>query len=179
MQQHCRFVLLAESKHVKTGTADSSPMKIKHHTNMAKKATKKAAKAASKKSTMKPRCGSHPNALGLEGRGVEVPVIEEINDAVHDYELIMRQRVKLTAKEVPAKQLVVSLMEKHEDVLRNPSTGTLQYHLDDKRYIEIMPAKVQIKFKEDKPKKAKRNKVEDTNDLEPEEQAARDAENQD
>lgn len=117
---------------------------------MAKKAKAKPAKKGSKK----PRDGSHPNALGLEGAGVEVVVIEEITNAINDYEKIMRARVSLTAKETPAKQSVVDLMSAHADQLRNPKNGLLQYHIDDKRYVEIEPAKVKIKFKEDKPKKA-------------------------
>lgn len=130
-------------------------MKFKTKAAMPKKGKAKPAKKGSKK----PRDGSHPNALGLEGPGVEVVHIPEISEAIEGYEKIMRARVSLTAKETPAKQSVVDLMSAHADKLRNPKNGLLQYHVDDKRYVEITPAKVQIKFKEDKPKKAKKAKA--------------------
>lgn len=172
------FLLLSRLKSEKTATLIAANMKIKTKPNMAKKPAKKAPKKGKKA----PRDGNHPNALGLKGPGVEIMSIPELDEALKEYEKIMRARVALTAKEVPAKQGVVALMEKNAEKLRNPKTGNLTYHIDDKRYVEIEPAKVKIKFKADKPARKPKGsgKVEDTSKLEPEQQAAIDAgENQD
>lgn len=125
-------------------------MKFKTKAMPKKKAAGAGKKAPKKKA---PRDGSSPNALGLEGPGVEVIEIPEVSAAIAKYKRIMTARVKLTAEEVPAKEAVVSEMSKHADKLRDPKTGTLKYHIDDKHYVEITPSKVQIKFREDKPKK--------------------------
>lgn len=129
-----------------------------------------AKKAASKK---KPKDGSDMNALGLKGPGVEVPRISALTKAINEYEVIKDQRCALTTKEVPAKQKVITLMDAHADKLRNPKTGTLMYPLDDKRFVEIEPAKVKIKFHSEKPQKPKKQKA-DSGELEPEQQQARD-----
>jgi hypothetical protein len=130
---------------------------------MAKKAAKKA---------KKPVNGMDPNALGLKGTGVEVIRIAAITKAINAYEEIKNQRCLLTPQEVKTKQAVIEAMKKHEDKLRNPSTGNLEYHLDDNRYVIIEPAKVTIKFKDEKPEKKKgKGKSED---LEPEAQLAQD-----
>lgn len=118
---------------------------------MAKKtAAKKAAKQA-RKNAKKPK----QEELGLTGPGVEVPRIPAITKAVNEYLEIKDARCLLTPKEVKAKEKVVGLMKEHEDELRNPQTGNLQYPLDDERYIEIEPAKVTIKVRDSKPTKAK------------------------
>lgn len=129
-------------------------------------ATKKAAAKKSKK----PVDGNDPNALGLKGTGVEVVRIAVITKAINAYEEIKNQRCLLTPQEVKTKQAVIEAMKKHEDKLRNPATGNLEYHLDDNRYVIIEPAKVTIKFKDEKPEKKKKGAV----DLEPEQQLAQD-----
>lgn len=132
---------------------------------MAKKASKKPAKK-------KPVDGNDPNALGLEGAGVAVVRIASITRAINEYEEIKNERCALTPKEVKGKQKVIELMTAHEDKLRNPSTGNLEYHLDDNRYVIIEPAKVKIKFKDEKPEKKKKGAKDE--DLEPEQQEALD-----
>ena len=117
--------------------------------------TKKAAKKAKQQ-----RNGDDPNALGLEGAGVEIVRIEEVTEAIEAYEKIKNARCKLTPKEVEAKTKVVALMEQHEEQLRNKTTGNLEYHLDDNRYVVIEPAKVKIKFRDEKPEKAKKAAME-------------------
>jgi hypothetical protein len=128
-----------------------------------------AKKAAAKKKA--PKDGSDPNALGLEGPGVSVVRIASITKAINEYEEIKTQRCALTPQEVKTKQKVIELMEKNADKLRNPNTGCLEYHLDDNRYVVIEPAKVKIKFKDEKPAKTRKGKTED---LEPEQQQAQD-----
>lgn len=130
------------------------------------------AKKAAAKKTKKPAVdGNDPNALGLKGTGVEVVRIAAITKAINEYEDIKTQRCALTPQEVKTKQAVIEAMKKHEDKLRNPATGNLEYHLDDNRYVIIEPAKVTIKFKDEKPEKKKKGKSED---LEPEQQLAQD-----
>lgn len=133
------------------------------------------AKKAAKKSTKKPVDGNDPNALGLSGPGVEVKRIASITKAINAYEEIKNQRCLLTPQEVKTKQKVIELMEQHADDLRNPTTGNLEYHLDDNRYVVIEPAKVKIKFKDEKPTKKKKGKTStDGGDIEPEAQEALD-----
>lgn len=127
------------------------------------------AKKASKK---KPADGLDPNALGLKGTGVEVVRIAVITKAINEYEDIKTQRCALTPQEVKTKQKVIELMEKNAEKLRNPNTGNLEYHLEDNRYVIIEPAKVTIKFKDEKPEKKKRKGKEEN--LEPEQQHALD-----
>jgi hypothetical protein len=98
--------------------------------------------------------------------------IAAITKAINEYEDIKTQRCALTPQEVKTKQKVIELMEKNEDKLRNPQTGNLEYHLDDNRYVVIEPAKVKIRFRDEKPEKKKgKGKSED---LEPEAQLAQD-----
>ncbi len=129
---------------------------LKHRTHkaMPKKAAKKTKPAARKKGKTI-RDGNDPNALGLEGIGVEVKRIPVITKAINEYLEIKDARCLLTPKEVKAKDKVVTLMKEHEEELRNPQTGNLVYPLDDQRYIEIEPAKVTIKVRDQKPAKAK------------------------
>lgn len=123
-------------------------------TTMAKKAAKKpATKKAEKKRTQA--------ELGLSGPGVEVKRIPAITKAVNEYLEIKDARCLLTPKEVKSKEKVVTLMKEHEDELRNPQTGNLQYPLDDERYIEIEPAKVTIKVRDSKPAKKTKTKPEE------------------
>lgn len=138
-------------------------MKIRPTKTMAKKA------ATKKKSKKEPIDGSHPNALGLTGTGVEVVRIASLTRKINVYEAIKNERCALTPKEVASKQDVILEMEKHADKLRDPNTGRLVYHLDDARYVEIEPAKVKIKFRDEKPVKRKKGE-----DLEPEDQQAED-----
>lgn len=129
------------------------------------------AKKAAAKKAKKPVDGLDPNALGLEGPGVAVVRIASITKAINEYEDIKTQRCALTPQEVKTKQKVIELMEKNAEKLRNPNTGNLEYHLEDNRYVIIEPAKVTIKFKDEKPEKKKKGKSED---LEPEQQLAQD-----
>jgi hypothetical protein len=130
------------------------------------------AKKAAAKKAKKPANGMDPNALGLKGLGVAVVRIAAITKAINEYEDIKTQRCALTPQEVKTKQKVIELMEKNEDKLRNPTTGNLEYHLDDNRYVVIEPAKVKIRFRDEKPEKKKgKGKSED---LEPEAQLAQD-----
>jgi hypothetical protein len=129
---------------------------------------------AKKQSKKKAVNGLDPNALGLKGKGVEVLRIASITKAINIYEDIKNQRCLLTPQEVKAKTKVIELMEQNEEKLRNPQTGNLEYHLDDNRYVVIEPAKVKIRFKDEKPEKKKgKGKSED---LEPEAQLAQDQE---
>lgn len=140
-----------------------------------KAAKKKAAKpAASKKGKKLPPDGSDPNALGLEGAGVEVVRIGPLTTKINEYLEIKDQRCALTPKEVKAKQEVVKLMEKHADKLRDPNTGNLTYQIDDKHYVVIEPAKVTIKLKDNKPPKKKPASVKSELEKEPEQQMAED-----
>jgi hypothetical protein len=123
------------------------------------------AKKAAKKKT---KDGLDPNALGLTGKGVEVVRIASVTKKINLYEGIKNERCALTPKEVAAKQDVIAEMEKHADKLRDPNTGRLVYHLEDNRYVEIEPAKVKIKFRDEKPAKKKKG------DIEPEDQLAED-----
>lgn len=136
-------------------------------TTMAKKAAKKPAKKKA------PRDGNDPNALGLEGRGVEVPRIASLTKKINEYLETKDQRCKLTPIEVKQKQAVIQEMEKHADTLRNPNSGNLEYAIDDKHTVVIEPAKVTIKVKDATPKKKKAAK-DDQTDLEPEQQEAMD-----
>lgn len=126
------------------------------------------AKKAAAKKAKKPVDGNDPNALGLEGPGVAVVRIASVTKKINLYEGIKNERCALTPKEVAAKQDVITEMEKHADKLRDPNTGRLVYHLEDNRYVEIEPAKVKIRFKDEKPTKKK------AKDTEPEDQLAED-----
>jgi hypothetical protein len=130
-------------------------LKLRTRKSMAKKAAKKASKKK------QPRDGNDPNALGLEGPGVSVKRIPAITKAVNEYLEIKDARCLLTPKEVKAKEKVVTLMKSHENDLRDPRTGNLVYPLDDDRYIEIEPAKVTIKVREQKPAKPTKQKAEE------------------
>lgn len=92
--------------------------------------------------------GGKTGDLGLSGKGVESTKIAELDDALADYKKKRDARVEATKLEVPAKELVLTLMHKHAESLHDDK-GILRYKFQDGDEIKdvyIEAAKEKIKF---------------------------------
>lgn len=78
-----------------------------------------------KKAAKKHKAGK--DELPLEGAGVNIPRIDELDDAAATYQKIKKARCAMTPKEVAAKEVVISLIMKHASKLPKDDKGVITY----------------------------------------------------
>jgi hypothetical protein len=93
-----------------------------------------------------------PNELGLSGKGVALPKIKAIDEALEEYQKAKKKRVAASLAEVPAKQKLIALLRKHEDKLTVPAEGEepskIVYRNGDLK-VEMTTEKVSLKVRDD------------------------------
>lgn len=91
---------------------------------------------------------SKENELGLEGTGVAVKPIDELDSAIEAYLPIKEKRVELTNKEKDAKKKVIDLLHAHKDAIGTDGEGVMHYRCGD--YIATLaPTKEKLTVKLD------------------------------
>lgn len=81
---------------------------------------------------------TQPDIPGVEGPGVSVPRIAELDDIGQEYKDARDERMELTKKEVDAKGRLKGAMLKH---------GLQVYKLDDNYNVVLEPGEVEVKIK--------------------------------
>lgn len=84
--------------------------------------------------------------LEIKGPGVEKVSIPEIDSLAAAYVKIRDSRCALTAKEVEAKEKLVTCLHANEDKLGRAPDGTIRYEYDGSR-VELFPTKEKLRVK--------------------------------
>jgi hypothetical protein len=84
---------------------------------------------------------------GMTGKGVEAPIqIAELDDLAEKYVIERDKRLKMTPREVAAKDALREGMHRHEGKLTRNAEGFLIYRFDEQEVI-MKPGKEQVQVK--------------------------------
>lgn len=87
-----------------------------------------------------------PDLPGVEGPGVELVQIPEVNRAAADYFRKKEARCEMTPEEVKAKKKLMTLLHEHEDKIGRGADGVLRYNFEDK-VVMLSPGEEHLTFK--------------------------------